>query len=96
MKTYTPEGKESIHRHIWKNIFNDDEDEEAEDDEQAETYEMVRHYLEDNLHRTTPYHTTDTGRLDNNNHTTEHITLLEIQTIIKQMKKNMPRGERDQ
>lgn len=87
-KIYTPEGKEAIHRNIWTNIFNEADNEE-ENNEQEMNFEDVRNFVENNLHRTTPYHTSSLDRLTNNN-LTKTITTEDIKQIIKDMRKTCP------
>ena len=60
-KEYTSREKESIHRENWKNVFEDNEDDEIEDNKN------VLQYLLNNMHIITSYNNSDISRLNINN-----------------------------
>lgn len=85
-KHYTPQEQEILHREVWQEVFGDD----VEEDEENEIDTTVRNFLEENVDRITPYHSSDLTRLNSDNPLTEIITDGEVHQIIKQLRKTCP------
>lgn len=79
-KIHSSEGKEQIHREIWKNIFT----QEIYDNNNIDN--TVQHFLHNNIHRTIPYNTYDPNRLQEYNYLTRKITPEGINNVKKMIK----------
>lgn len=87
-KVYSATRKEQLHRQIWQSIFTE-EIKEDEDKKAVTNEETVNIFLANNIHITTPHHTSNLLRLSQN-YTISETTSQEISTIIKHMMKTCP------
>ena len=86
-KIYNTHQQERIHRNIWREVFNEEEEESDLDEENSE---RVREFLQTNIQRTYPNHQADPTKFNNENPLTSRINVNEIKGIIKAMKKSCP------
>lgn len=87
-KIYDIQEQEITHRNNWEITLNEEDDDEEQSNE--ETNNEVRAYLRNNIHRLTPYNTSDLTRLLPDNILTQPITTEEIKRIIKVTKNTCP------
>ncbi|KAK4325520.1 hypothetical protein Pmani_003868 [Petrolisthes manimaculis] len=86
-RIYKHQDQEKLHREIWDNVFQEDEDEAENED----TTNLVKEFLTENIDRTTPYHTSNKDRLnDIDDLLTDEINEEEIKYHIRRMKKTCP------
>jgi hypothetical protein len=80
----TAEDKERVFREHWQKIFTDEEDENYDHDH----IEQVEEWLQQNIHDSLPYHTSDLNRLDPA--TCPKITIKEVIATLRTFKQKTP------
>lgn len=83
-KIETLEGKERQHQEVWEEVFAGEFDVEGNESEEQAAH--VKHYIQENIHRSSPDNTVNTDRLDSLTPMTVPINTHETKEIIKHMK----------
>ena len=88
-KHFSPENQEKQHRKIWEKVFEEESSDTDDEDEEVTDRHYIYTYLNNNLHRLTPYNNIDISRL-NSTLLDKEITTDDTLNIIKHIKNTAP------